>query len=37
MVKKIIKYLSSLRCTLTMIISLGAMFLLSFILPRRIC
>ena len=35
MVKKIIKYLSSLRCTLTMIISLGAMFLLSFILPQK--
>lgn len=35
MVNSILKYLSSLRCTLTLIISLGTMFLLSFILPQK--
>src|SRR6185369_16925550 len=35
MVNNIIKYLSSLRCTLAVIISLSTMFLLSFILPQK--
>lgn len=35
MVNNISKYLASLRCTLTLIISLGTMFLMSFILPQK--
>jgi ResB-like family protein len=35
MMEKLTRYLSSLRCTLMLIISLGTMFLLGFIVPQK--